>query len=162
MAVRTVVNYPARVLKGIAGPIGSIGAPERELAQDLVDTMYDSPGCVGLAAPQLGVASRAFALDVSVTRADAGGEHTEATHLLSVYGADRPGIVAGVTRALADVDANIIDLETQVIGDRDEPVYAMLIELEADDDAQVATAASAACETLGVDHTLRRIDAETY
>ncbi len=75
MAVRPVVNYPARVLKGIAGPVGSLGGPERALAQDLVDTMYDSPGCVGLAAPQLGVASRAFALDVSVMKRPPDGHH---------------------------------------------------------------------------------------
>jgi peptide deformylase len=68
VAVRPVVTYPARVLKGLAGPVGAIGERERQLATDLIDTMYGSPGCVGLAAPQLGVASRAFALDVSVMR----------------------------------------------------------------------------------------------
>ena len=75
MAVRRVVPYPARILKGIAGPVGEIGPRERALAQDLVDTMYDAPGCVGLAAPQLGVASRAFALDVSVMRKPPPGNH---------------------------------------------------------------------------------------
>ncbi|TVP74706.1 MAG: peptide deformylase [Nitriliruptor sp.] len=75
MAVKPVVNYPARILKGLAGPVGEIGARERALATDLVDTMYDSPGCVGLAAPQLGVASRAFALDVSVMRKPPPGNH---------------------------------------------------------------------------------------
>ncbi len=75
MTVRRVVTYPARVLKGLAGPVGEIGPRERQLAQDLVDTMYDSPGCVGLAAPQLGVASRAFALDVSVMRKPPPGNH---------------------------------------------------------------------------------------
>ena len=75
MTVRRVVTYPARVLKGLAGPVGEIGPRERQLAQDLVDTMYDSPGCVGLAAPQLGVASRAFAMDVSVMRKPPPGNH---------------------------------------------------------------------------------------
>ncbi len=75
MGVRTVVRYPARVLKGIAGPVGAIGDAERALATDLVDTLYDSPGCVGLAAPQLGVPSRAFALDVSVMRKPPAGNH---------------------------------------------------------------------------------------
>jgi len=75
VTVRRVVTYPARVLKGLAGPVGEIGPRERQLAQDLVDTMYASPGCVGLAAPQLGVASRAFALDVSVMRKPPPGNH---------------------------------------------------------------------------------------
>ncbi|MFT5221735.1 MAG: peptide deformylase [Glaciecola sp.] len=75
MGARTVVNYPARVLKGMTGPIGEIGDSERALAQDLVDTMYGAPGCVGLAAPQIGVPLRAFALDVSVMRKPPPGNH---------------------------------------------------------------------------------------
>jgi peptide deformylase len=75
VAVRSVVRYPARVLKGIAGPVGEVGDRERQLAADLVDTMYDAPGCVGLAAPQLGVPLRAFALDVSVMRKPPPGNH---------------------------------------------------------------------------------------
>jgi peptide deformylase len=75
VAARTVVRYPARVLKGLAGPVGAIGPTERRLADDLVETMYASPGCVGLAAPQLGVPSRAFALDVSVMNKPPPGNH---------------------------------------------------------------------------------------
>ena len=75
MAVRRVQPYPARVLKGLAGPVGEIGDRERALAEDLVDTMYDAPGCVGLAAPQLGVPVRAFALDVSVMKKPPEGNH---------------------------------------------------------------------------------------
>lgn len=66
MAVRPVVTYPARVLKEPAQALGTIRDEHRSLAEDLVETMYDAPGCVGLAAPQLGIAVRAFALDVSV------------------------------------------------------------------------------------------------
>jgi glycine cleavage system transcriptional repressor len=48
---------------------------------------------------------------------------------VSVYGADRPGIVHRVTQLLADVGANIVDLTTRVIGDEDRPLYAMLIDI---------------------------------
>ncbi len=41
------------------------------LIADLIDTMQVSPACVGLAAPQIGTALRAFVLDVS--------EHPKAT-----------------------------------------------------------------------------------
>ena len=61
MAVRPVCRLPAAVLKARAEP----GAPDDDLARDLVDTMRASPACVGLAAPQIGVSRRAFALDVS-------------------------------------------------------------------------------------------------
>ena len=36
-----------------------------QLAADLVATMRVSPGCVGLAAPQVGVSARVFCVDVS-------------------------------------------------------------------------------------------------
>lgn len=62
MAVCPVVTLPAAVLKRRADPTS--GASE-SLATDLVDTMRVSPGCVGLAAPQIGISLRAFALDVS-------------------------------------------------------------------------------------------------
>ena len=47
----------------MAEAVGDNG--DDRLAQDLVDTMRASPACVGLAAPQIGVSKRAFALDVS-------------------------------------------------------------------------------------------------
>ncbi|HSK23239.1 MAG TPA: ACT domain-containing protein [Egicoccus sp.] len=100
-------------------------------------------------------------LAISVSRAEGERRPHEPTHLLSVYGADRPGIVAGVTAALADLGANITDLETQVIGS-DEPVYAMVIEVVADDEPALDARLTAVCEELGVDHTLRTIEAETY
>lgn len=62
MAVRPVVEIPNAVLKRQAEPVGG---PDASLAADLVDTMRVSPGCVGLAAPQIGVSRRVFCLDVS-------------------------------------------------------------------------------------------------
>jgi glycine cleavage system transcriptional repressor len=48
--------------------------------------------------------------------------------LVSVYGADRPGIVYRVTRALSERGINITDLNTRLIGSREEPVYVMMME----------------------------------
>ena len=48
--------------------------------------------------------------------------------LVSVYGSDRPGIVYRVTRALADRRVNITDLNTRLIGTREEPVYVLMLE----------------------------------
>ncbi len=75
MTVRPVLTYPSRVLKGLCGPIGAIGPREQQLATDLIDTMYAAPGCVGIAAPQIGVPSRAFAMDVSVMKKPPAGHH---------------------------------------------------------------------------------------
>lgn len=48
---------------------------------------------------------------------------------VSVYGADRPGIVHGVASKLAAAGVNIVDLTTRVIGDPSRPVYVMLLDL---------------------------------
>lgn len=104
----------------------------------------------------------AFGLTISVSQAALPATTLASTHLLSVYGADKPGIVARVTKALADNGANIVDLETQIVGQPDEPVYAMVLEFSCSDDAAVTAAIAEACSALGVDHTLRSIAAETY
>lgn len=51
-------------------------------------------------------------------------------HIISVYGADRPGIVYSVTRELAARRVNITDLNTQVVGSRERPVYVMVLEAD--------------------------------
>lgn len=48
--------------------------------------------------------------------------------LISVYGSDQPGIVYRVTRALADSKVNITDLNTRLIGTKEEPVYVLMLE----------------------------------
>lgn len=65
MAVRPVLTLPHPVLTTPAAPVGRIDAAARELGTDLLDTMRVSPGCVGLAAPQIGVGLRAFSVDVT-------------------------------------------------------------------------------------------------
>lgn len=51
-------------------------------------------------------------------------------HIISVYGADRPGIVYSVARELAARRINITDLNTQVVGAKDRPVYVMVLEVD--------------------------------
>lgn len=64
MAVRDVLLYPDPVLKRVCAP-----APhDEELAQvltDLTDTMRASPGCVGIAAPQIGYELRVAVIDIT-------------------------------------------------------------------------------------------------
>ncbi|HEY9050554.1 MAG TPA: ACT domain-containing protein [Gammaproteobacteria bacterium] len=54
--------------------------------------------------------------------------HVEPDVHITVYGADRTGIVAEVTGKLAEAGLNIIDLETAVGGSQDKPIYIMSIE----------------------------------
>lgn len=48
--------------------------------------------------------------------------------MISVYGADKPGIVYRVARELGDRNINITDLNTKLIGGKEAPVYVMMIE----------------------------------
>ena len=65
MAVRAVRVLPDAVLTSPARSVGWIDDYARELAVDLIETMRASPACVGLAANQIGVPLRAFAIDVT-------------------------------------------------------------------------------------------------
>jgi peptide deformylase len=64
MAVRKILLYPDPVLKRVCAP-----APEGEeldrVIADLTDTMRESPGCVGIAAPQIGYEYRIAVIDLS-------------------------------------------------------------------------------------------------
>jgi len=51
-------------------------------------------------------------------------------HIISVYGADRPGIVYSVAKELAARRVNITDLNTQVVGSKERPVYVMVLEVD--------------------------------
>src|SRR4030065_413847 len=51
-------------------------------------------------------------------------------HIISVYGADRPGIVYSVARELAARKINITDLNSQVVGSKERPVYVMVLEVD--------------------------------
>jgi len=48
--------------------------------------------------------------------------------MISVYGADKPGIVYQVAKELGDRNINITDLNTKLIGEDKRPVYVMMIE----------------------------------
>jgi peptide deformylase len=63
--VRPVVNAPNPVLAAAGAEVDPTDPAIVELAADLVATMRVSPGCVGLAAPQIGVSARVFAVDVT-------------------------------------------------------------------------------------------------
>lgn len=55
-------------------------------------------------------------------------DHREPDVRISVYGADRSGIVSQVTGALTDAGLDIYDLETDVGGSEDKPIFIMHIE----------------------------------
>ncbi|MFI2710311.1 peptide deformylase [Micromonospora sp. NPDC018662] len=63
--VRPVVAAPEPVLSRPGPEVDPTADEVVRLAADLVATMRVSPGCVGLAAPQVGVNAQVFAVDVT-------------------------------------------------------------------------------------------------
>ncbi len=63
--VLDVVRAPASVLSSVGKTVDPTADDMVQLAADLVATMRVSPGCVGLAAPQVGVGVKMFCVDVA-------------------------------------------------------------------------------------------------
>lgn len=80
----------------------------------------------------LAAATSDLGLIVTVRQISAASPAPPATHLLSVYGTDRPGIVHAITSALATRGVNITDLATRVLEGASE-VYAMMLEVRLPD-----------------------------
>jgi glycine cleavage system transcriptional repressor len=113
------------ILRGHFAVMLIVRTPERVGADMLARRLGDVRDRLGLEAIMVE--------EVSELRAEAPG----ATHVLTVYGADHPGIVAAIAGTLAGAGVNITDLETRVAGAADKPLYVMVLELalgEADPD----------------------------
>jgi len=74
--------------------------------------------------------------------------HLEPDVRITVYGADRAGIVAKVTGALAEAGLHILDLESDVGGTEARPLYVMHIEGHA---AEGVEALESALQTVAAD-----------
>lgn len=80
------------------------------------------------------------------------------THMVSVYGADRPGIVFHVADRLSSLGANVTDLTSRVLGET-EPVYALMLEVAAAG-ADIEGALETLKSELGVDVSVHPIEAD--
>ena len=82
--------------------------------------------------------------------------------MISVYGADKPGIVYRVTKELGQRQINITDLNTKLIGGDARPVYVMMIEavlLEGLEIEEVEGWMESLKAEMGVDISVRSITA---
>ena len=84
-------------------------------------------------------------------------------YIVSVYGSDHPGIVHHIATVLADASVNITDVNTRIIGEDEEPVYAMLLEVTLPrslDPKELDSRLQAMATELGVDASLHPADAD--
>jgi glycine cleavage system transcriptional repressor len=90
----------------------------------------------------------------------------EPTHIVTLYGADHPGIVHAATAALAERGIDITDLTTKLAGEGGDepPIYALMMEIAPPpgvDEAEIDQALRRVGAEQGVEVALRPLDAET-
>jgi glycine cleavage system transcriptional repressor len=85
-------------------------------------------------------------------------EHRTPNVQVSVHGADRPGIVAQVTAALAAAGFDILDLDSDVGGTADKPIYIMAIDGHVEGGTAALQSALAALRAKGIDARAVSID----
>lgn len=84
-------------------------------------------------------------------------------YVLSVYGTDHPGIVAGICEVLAGHNANIYDLTTRVTSSDSSKIYAMIMEValaQGEDFNRLERDLNDQAEALGVSFSIRLVDPE--
>jgi glycine cleavage system transcriptional repressor len=110
------------ILRGHFTMVLILAAPDDADEQALRDGLEEVAARLGLEAMSLS----------GVEHAAGGGEPS---HIVTVYGADRPGIVHATAHVLAEHGVNITDLQTRLLGeDAAEPIYAMLLEVALPDE----------------------------
>ena len=64
MTVKTILTEPNKLLRQISIPVEKVGKEEKQLMDDMLETMYAANG-IGLAAIQIGVPKRIIVMDIS-------------------------------------------------------------------------------------------------
>ena len=98
-------------------------------------------------------------LTVTVQSVPDAHSETPPDTLLTVYGADKPGIVHAVASLLAARGINITDMDTRLAGTAESPVYVMLQEAVAGD-LDLTDDLAGLRRELGVDISARLLDTE--
>ncbi len=64
MTVKTILTEPNKILRQVSKPVKEVGESEKQLMDDMLETMYAANG-IGLAAIQIGVPKRIIVMDIS-------------------------------------------------------------------------------------------------
>lgn len=121
----------------------------------MVQTTADVAGIEQWLAP----VARDMGLRVHVDAIDAKlHAHIEPNMRITVHGADRPGIVAQVTAVLAKHGFNILDLDSDVGGSVDKPLYIMILEGHSADGIASLEGALAPLRASGIEVRVSALD----
>lgn len=123
------------------------------------------PDAVDALRSDLEAAAQELGLDALTLHevAEVDAAHAEPTHLVTVYGADHPGIVHSAAAALASAGANITDLNTRLAGEPDGELYVMLVEAAVPPEAvgSVEQALDGVGRDEGVEVSFRELEQDT-
>lgn len=84
----------------------------------------------------------------------------EPSHLVSVYGADHPGIVHAVAASLAAAQVNITGLTTRLVAEDEQALYVMLLEVAAGE-VEPAELLAPVAAAQGVEVSVRALETAT-
>jgi glycine cleavage system transcriptional repressor len=120
--------------------------------------VVDVPGDPAAVRAELEPVGERLGLLISVREVSGGDSAASGeSYVVSVHGADRPGIVHRVAAAIAAAGGNITDLSTRLAGD----LYVLIAEVDlATDPGPLAQALAGIGGELGVDAHLRPADAD--
>jgi glycine cleavage system transcriptional repressor len=97
--------------------------------------------------------------------AEHGFARPEASHVVTVYGADHPGIVHSVASTLAGAGVNVVDVATHLVEEEGEQsLYAMMREVELPDgldSGALEAELRATADREHLDVSVRAVEAET-
>lgn len=160
------------IVAGLTGALRDLGGNLEDVSSTILRGHFsmmlvvDAPADVDAdrLRERLAAAAEPLGVQVTVSDVEAGTpERPAATHVLSVYGSDHPGIVARFAELLAERGANITDLSCRLTGG-DAPIYALIAEvalpqgLDAD---ELRGVIHEAAREVGVDATFVPIEVET-
>ena len=137
LAITAVGTDRPGIVAGLTGALLPLGANLQDCRAALLRGSFaivmavEVPDAVDRDAATRALAPAAAKLGLEVWVGDATGAVTVTDAercVVSVYGADHPGIVHAVSHALAALQVNIVDLSSRVVGDP--PVYVLGIEAE--------------------------------
>jgi peptide deformylase len=107
MAVREILTYPHPLLKQAADPITDFGAELEQLVNDLSETLHSFPGCVGIAAPQVGVLKRVIVVDASRNRKPVDNHGLLILINPTIEGSDEEEVMREGCLSIPDFTANV-------------------------------------------------------
>jgi glycine cleavage system transcriptional repressor len=120
-----IADSQMSILRGHFAVMLIVSVPDGVTADALGDRLGEARDALGLEA-------------IAVNPVGEAAAAARPSHVLTVYGADHPGIVHAVSSALANLGVNITDLETRLSGTPESPLYVMMLEVALGEQGQDA------------------------